>query len=376
MGQTFSGFAVDASGNLLININAQGLSPIVSADVTGGTPGSAAPAKALQVGGTDGTDLRALLTDATGQLKVLVENTVPISGTIAVTQSTSPWITKSQAEMVGQAPGTAPTDTGIVGGIYNSAAPTPTNGQTLALQLDSAGNLKVNVEAGSSGNAAASATGAAVPADADYTGLNLGGNLVGQTAVNPSGSVYAAQVDITSVAGTTAVTAAAGVLKVGIVGHAGGVVDAVLGAAIPANAILMGGSDGTDIRALSTDTQGNQTTRPAVPTAALSSSVIINVNSTGNNFIIAGSAGKTIRIMAIDLQVSGITGGTPTTVTFKDGTSTALTGPYAFLNGASFTKDFSGEPWYICSTSGASSGFNINQSGTAQLSGTIWYTQS
>jgi len=77
-----------------------------------GTPGSAAPSTAVQVGGTDGTDLRALL-------------------------------------------------------------------------IDGSGNLKVNVAAGSSGNAAASATGAAVPADAGYTGFNSGGNLVGVSSSNP-----------------------------------------------------------------------------------------------------------------------------------------------------------------------------------------------
>lgn len=51
-----------------------------------------------------------------------------------------------------------------------------------ALSLDSSGNLNVNVVAGGGsggGNAAASATGAAVPASADYSGWNSGGNLVG-----------------------------------------------------------------------------------------------------------------------------------------------------------------------------------------------------
>lgn len=59
-----------------------------------------------------------------------------------------------------------------------------------ALPLDNSGYLKVNVAAGSSGNAAASATGSAVPADADYIGFKDGsGNLTGvtigqQTAAN------------------------------------------------------------------------------------------------------------------------------------------------------------------------------------------------
>lgn len=43
----------------------------------------------------------------------------------------------------------------------------------------------VNIVGGSSGNAAASATGAAVPASADYIGINVGGSLQGVSATNP-----------------------------------------------------------------------------------------------------------------------------------------------------------------------------------------------
>jgi hypothetical protein len=92
------------------------------------------------------------------------------------------------------------------GGVYNSSAPTFTTGQRGDLQIDSSGYLKVNVSAGSAGNGAASNTGSAVPAQADYGGVNVAGTLRGQTAVNPSGSIYAAQVDIASLAGTTADT--------------------------------------------------------------------------------------------------------------------------------------------------------------------------
>lgn len=45
--------------------------------------------------------------------------------------------------------------------------------------LDASGFLKVNVAAGSGGNGAASNTGAAVPAQADYLGVNVGGNIQG-----------------------------------------------------------------------------------------------------------------------------------------------------------------------------------------------------
>lgn len=56
-----------------------------------------------------------------------------------------------------------------------------------ALSLDASGYLNINLAAGTitGGNAAASATGAAVPASAGYTGFNSGGNLVGVSTANP-----------------------------------------------------------------------------------------------------------------------------------------------------------------------------------------------
>lgn len=93
--------------------------------------------------------------------------------------------TKDASDMSGTTPGTAPSNTGVVGGIYNSSAPSPSSGQTLPIQLDSAGRVIVNVGAGSSGNAAAGPTGSAVPADADYIGFNVSGNLTGVSSSNP-----------------------------------------------------------------------------------------------------------------------------------------------------------------------------------------------
>ena len=65
------------------------------------------------------------------------------SWTVAVTQSTSPWIVQdtSDGSVTG---GTAGTTSMLGGGIYHSAAPTLTNGQQAALQLDAAGRLLVD----------------------------------------------------------------------------------------------------------------------------------------------------------------------------------------------------------------------------------------
>lgn len=96
-------------------------------------------------------------------------------------------------------------DTASVPGGTVSLGKNPSN-VLKAVSLDSSGYLNVNVAAGSASNAAAGTTGSAVPASADYQGLNVGGTLRGGTGVNPSGSVYAQQVDIASVAGTTVAT--------------------------------------------------------------------------------------------------------------------------------------------------------------------------
>lgn len=74
---------------------------------------------------------------------------------------------------------------------YSSVTPSLTDGDEVALQLDAAGNLLCNVVAGggSGSNAAAGQTGAAVPADADYQGVNVGGTLTGVTGLSLSGKV-------------------------------------------------------------------------------------------------------------------------------------------------------------------------------------------
>ncbi len=100
--------------------------------------------------------------------------------------------------------------TGTAAGFIDSG------GNMAGANLDASGFLKVNVAAGSGGNGAASNTGAAVPAQADYQGINVAGTLRGVTGVNPSGSIFAAQNDLTSIASTTVVGAGvSGTLAVG-----------------------------------------------------------------------------------------------------------------------------------------------------------------
>src|SRR5262245_18915146 len=62
---------------------------------------------------------------------------------------------------------------------------------------------------GSGSNAAAGATGSAVPAQADYQGVNVGGTLRDQTGSGPAAGVFAAHVDLVAFNNGTAAAALA-----------------------------------------------------------------------------------------------------------------------------------------------------------------------
>jgi hypothetical protein len=65
----------------------------------------------------------------------------------------------------------------------SASNPLPVSGSVTVTNFPATQN--VNIVGGSSGNAAAGTTGAAVPASADYIGFNSGGNLVGVSSSNP-----------------------------------------------------------------------------------------------------------------------------------------------------------------------------------------------
>ena len=96
--------------------------PLPTQDVSDGTPGSTAPSTALQVAGSDGTDLRVIATDANGDVKVI--------GTL----------THNNA-----AP--AATEVGVLPALANAAAPTYTEGDQVLESVDLAGNQRVVLNA-------------------------------------------------------------------------------------------------------------------------------------------------------------------------------------------------------------------------------------
>ena len=94
---------------------------------------------------------RVIITDGNGNIVVpssptgqqTSANSAPV--VIASDQST---VDTQDASDGPASPGTAATKSMLVGGVYNSTAPTLTNGQQVAAQFDAAGNLMVNVAVG------------------------------------------------------------------------------------------------------------------------------------------------------------------------------------------------------------------------------------
>jgi hypothetical protein len=235
--------ALPAGSNAIGSVSINGTVPvsgtITTTNSANGNTGSAVPTQATQVGGSDGTSLRALKVSAAGILAVDGSaSTQPVSAvslplpTGAATAAKQPALgtagssssdvisiqgisgmtavkvdgsgvtqpisasalplpsgaatASNQTSVQGSASGGSAGSLSLLsGGIYNSAAPTLTNGQQVSLQLNSSGSMKVD--------------GSAVtqPVSGTITGS---GNF---TVVQPTGSNLHVQVDS---APTTAVS--------------------------------------------------------------------------------------------------------------------------------------------------------------------------
>lgn len=166
--------ALDGSGNL--KVHEQGTAAVSISDGSDATLGAKADAKSSA---TDTTPVTAM------QVLKEISFMEQTPATRAVTQSGN-WSTR------------------LLDGLGNAiTSDARGSGRPLAVEiLDGSGN-QITSFGGGGGDTASSATGSSVPANANYGGVNVGGTLRGATAVNPSGSIYAQQIDAASVAGTT-----------------------------------------------------------------------------------------------------------------------------------------------------------------------------
>lgn len=97
------------------------------------------------------------------------------------------------------------------------------------------------------------------------------------------------------------------------------------------------------------------------------SSVKIDFTGTGDNTLVAAVGGKKVYVYQLFLVQSA-----GSNLTFKDGAGTALTGTMSMLASGSITLFANGQPYFTTSTGNA---FVLNQSGTAQVSGRLYYIQ-
>lgn len=130
--------------------------------------------------------------------------------------------------------------------------------------VNSSNGFPVNVVAGSGGNGAASATGSAVPADADYQGLNVGGTLRGQTGTNTSGSTYAGDTNVVQSALPTNAAQESGGNLAAVAASTATIAGAV-GSAIPAGTAAIGTLTGSTPYGLQATASTNATSVKGSP---------------------------------------------------------------------------------------------------------------
>jgi len=288
----------------------------------------------------------------------------------------------------------APANMILVGGVYNSTLPTLTTGQSAALQVDAKGQklVDVNYVAGAAVSTAASGVqkvgivgnagatvdavigNATAPTNQIVTGGVYNSTLptltTGQSAARQLDAKGQTLTDTNYVAGNAVVTSASGVQEVGIVGSAGGVFDQAPGSAIPARALQVGLSDGTNTRVQYIDPCGFNAWTYYVINIAANTQVVANV-SAKNVYVcelflapVAGAANFNI--------VESATGGNAcaTSPSGMMGGATAALGAQNAINGG-FVLPWGGRAWMMT----AAVNHAVCIFASAQVTGVLAYVQ-
>ena len=108
---------------------------------------------------------------------------------------------------------------------------------------------------------------------------------------------------------------------------------------------------------------------PSISATSRFTSAVVNASSSGNNTLISGTVGQTIRVFAIDLMMAGAVN-----IKFRDGASTDLSAAQPFYAGGGKVLDPfpSGDPLFVCT---AGNDFVLNLSAAVAVTGTIWYVK-
>ena len=108
--------------------------------------------------------------------------------------------------------------------------------------------------------------------------------------------------------------------------------------------------------------------RQSVPAVSAFTEAPINASSSGDNTLVSGTGGQTVRAYKLFLVVAG-----DVNIKFKSGAGTDLCPAMAMSAGGSMTLDFDGEPWF---TTAVGDGLVLNLSAAVQVSGRLYYTKS
>jgi hypothetical protein len=110
-------------------------------------------------------------------------------------------------------------------------------------------------------------------------------------------------------------------------------------------------------------------TRPDVSAlVARFSSTSINSATSGDNTLVTGTTGQTIRVMGLFIGSTGAQ-----TWKFKSSTATDLMPAFPAAAGGNFSLPITGEPYFV---TGAGENLIILQSTSVQISGKLYYVKS
>lgn len=353
-----TGVSVDNSGNVNVNVVSGG-----GSNASVGSIGATAPTSATEIGGPDASgNLRAPTVSVKTNSNAMTVQIVDANGTQITTFGSSTVIANQ---------GTA------------------SAGAKWSVQVDNASAIAVseadgaNVTLGAKADARSTATDTtAVSVISVLKEISFMEQNPASRAVTNAGTfaVQEATVDATIVTqGTSAPTKiqivggksndgtpqykeiplGAGARSVIVEGFAGGTAVPISAASLP----LPSGAAQD-----STLTGGTAKFGFAEPTTAGLTRASISVAASGDNTVIAGVGGQTIRVFRIFFVTAAAVN-----VTIKDGAGTSLTGAMSFLPNGGMVLDFTNEPWFVTSTANA---FIINLSTAVQTSGAVYYTQS
>lgn len=116
-------------------------------------------------------------------------------------------------------------------------------------------------------------------------------------------------------------------------------------------------------------TQGTTIVRFGTPFTPFTTAKPVNFTATGDTAVVAAVAAQSVYVYRLFIVASAAT-----TITIKDGVAgTALTGAMSIAAGGSIMLDMSGDAWFATTAGNA---FVISQSGTAQISGAVYYVQN